>query len=203
MPSSSSASVKPTEHKRPSSDQLYNYHNPQSPNLFTSSGVIMSEARLKRRQTRRLMDSPVAAQRPSSNGISPVPADVALSGAQPRLASKRERAADAAVKPQRPDLRRHFNVTRQWKRSRRNTHVSERPRFSLCCVRRYRFFIFNKPVHSFHTVCSFYKGHGTRFTSAQMRAPPSPDLTLCRLIRFQGAKDRSFCARNSLTAVAL
>lgn len=47
MPSSSSASVKSTEYQWPSSDQLYNYHNPQSLNLFTSSPVIMSVARWK------------------------------------------------------------------------------------------------------------------------------------------------------------
>lgn len=47
MPSCSRASVKSTEYQWPSSDQLYNYHNPQSLNLFTSSLVIISVARWK------------------------------------------------------------------------------------------------------------------------------------------------------------
>lgn len=42
MLSSPSASVKSTEYQWPSSDQLHNYRNPQSLNLFTSSPVIMS-----------------------------------------------------------------------------------------------------------------------------------------------------------------
>lgn len=47
MPSSPSASVKSTEYRWPSSDQLYNYHYPQSLNLFTSSPLIMSVAHWK------------------------------------------------------------------------------------------------------------------------------------------------------------
>lgn len=47
MPSSSSALVKSTEYQWPSSHQLYNYHKPQSLNLFTSSPVIMSVDRWK------------------------------------------------------------------------------------------------------------------------------------------------------------
>lgn len=54
MPSSSSASVKSTEYQWPSSDQLYNYRNPQSLNLFTSSPVIMSVAHWKGNRDRGL-----------------------------------------------------------------------------------------------------------------------------------------------------
>lgn len=47
MPSFPRASVKSTEYQWPSSDQRYNYHSPQSLNLFTSSPVIMSVAHWK------------------------------------------------------------------------------------------------------------------------------------------------------------
>lgn len=101
MPSSSSASVKSKEHIRPSSDQLYNYHNPQSPNLFTSSVVIMSEARWNGNRDGGWW-TPQSEREAQQKRDLVCPRRRLLSDAQLCLVSKRQRMADAAVKPQRP-----------------------------------------------------------------------------------------------------
>lgn len=125
MPSSSRASVKSTEYQWPSSDQLYNYRNPQSLNLFTSSPVIMSVAHWKGNRDRGLW-TPLLEREAQQKYHHVCPLELLLVDTQLCLVSKFEWSLTQAGSAEKPkvDMKGCFNVMCNWKKFWSSMHLS-------------------------------------------------------------------------------